>query len=285
MKSLLISLCIIFAVISVAAADSEPNPQKLKVALLPDESAATVIKNNQALKQYLQQQTGKDIELVVTTYYSSMIEAMRHGRIDVAFFGPLSYVLAKQKSNIEPFAALQRKGTPTYQGVIIAHVGSGIDSLKDIKGKNMAFGDPASTSAHLVPKSMLVEVGLKAKTDYQEHFLGSHDAVALTVQNGKADAGGLSKTIFEALVDRGVINKEKVKVVAESKHFPEYPWTMRSNLAPELKDKIRSAYVSLKDVEVLKPFKADGFAAVSDKDYDVVRNLAGVLNLDLAKMK
>ncbi|MFX6023225.1 PhnD/SsuA/transferrin family substrate-binding protein, partial [Acinetobacter baumannii] len=92
--------------------------------------------------------------------------------------------------------------------------------------------------------------------------------VALAVQNGHAQAGGLSKPIFEALVQRGMIDPNKVKVLAESKPFPQYPWTMRSNLKPELKAKIRTAFLELKDPEVLKPFKAEGFGPASDKDYD-----------------
>ena len=83
------------------AVAASPDPATLKVALLPDENASTVIKNNQPLKQYLEGRLGKSVELVVTTDYSSMIEAMRHGRIDLAYFGPLSYVLAKSKSDIE----------------------------------------------------------------------------------------------------------------------------------------------------------------------------------------
>ena len=47
---------------------------------------------------------------------------------------------------------------------------------------------------------MLQKKGLEAKKDYEEHFVGSHDAVALAVQNGHAQAGGLSKTIFETLL-------------------------------------------------------------------------------------
>src|SRR5260370_1062484 len=77
---------------------NKADPPTLRVALLPDENAGTVIKNNQKLKTYLEAQLGKNVELVVTTDYSSMIEAMRHGRLELAYFGPLSYVLAKQKS-------------------------------------------------------------------------------------------------------------------------------------------------------------------------------------------
>jgi phosphonate transport system substrate-binding protein len=285
-KLLLVLLSIVLGVAGVCLAYGAPeaDPATLKVALLPDENASTVIKNNQPLKKCLEEKLHKKIELVVTTDYSSMIEAMRHGRIDVAYFGPLSYVLAKSKSEIEPFAALERKGSTTYQGVIVANAAAGIKSLKDIKGKNMAFGDPASTSSHLIPKSLLAAQGLQAKKDYKEHFVGAHDAVALTVQTGKADAGGLSKTIFESLVERGIIKPDKVKVVAESKPFPEYPWVLRSNLKPELKKQIASAFLGIKDKAVLKAFKADGFAPITDKDYDVVRNLAHMLNVDLSKI-
>ena len=265
----------------VIAVDSDP--KVLKVALLPDENASTVIKNNEGLKNYLEAQLGRKIELVVTTDYSSMIEAMRHERIDLGYFGPLSYVLARSKSNIEAFAALQKNGVMTYQSVIIANAASGIKSLTDISGKDVAFGDPASTSSHLIPKSMLQDKGLEAKKNYNEHFVGSHDAVAMAVQNGNAQAGGLSKPIFESLVQRSIIDPAKVKVIAESKPYPEYPWTMRSDLAPALKENIRHAFLNLTDKAVLKPFKADGFGPISDKDYDVVRNLAKVLKLDLSK--
>jgi len=68
-------------------------------------------------------------------------------------------------------------------------------------------------------------------------------------------------------------------VLEVSKPFPEYPWTMRSNLAPELKEKIRKAFYELDEKSVLKPFKADGFAPISDADYDVVRDLQAKLGL------
>ena len=273
-----------FALLGAAAhAAPNPDPETLKVALLPDENASTVIKNNKPLEEYLEKTLGKKIELIVTTDYSSMIEAMRHGRLDLAYFGPLSYVLARQKSEIEAFAAIQQKGSTTYQSVLVANTGAGINSIADIAKKNVAFGDKASTSSHLIPKSVLAENGLKSGESYKEHFVGAHDAVAIAVQNGHAQAGGLSKPIFESMVQRGLIDANKVKVLAESKPFPQYPWTMRSNLNPALKEKIRAAFLGIKDPAVLKPFKADGFGAISDKDYDVVRNLGTLLNLDLSK--
>ena len=124
------------------AADADPDPDTLKVALLPDENASELIKRNQPLKDYLETTLKKKVELIVTTDYSSMIEAMRFGRIDLAYFGPLSYVMAKSKSDIEPFAAMVIDGVPTYRSILIANVDAGIDSYADIKGKKwlMAIG-------------------------------------------------------------------------------------------------------------------------------------------------
>jgi len=66
---------------------------------------------------------------------------------------------------------------------------------------------------------------------------------------------------------------------------PQYPWTLRSNLKPELKEKIRGAFLAIKDPAILKPFKAEGFDIITDKHYDVIRNLGPLLKIDLARFQ
>ena len=82
-RTLLGSLVTAIAGLPLPAFAQGRDPSKLRVALLPDENAATLIQNAQPLKAYLEKTLGKDIELIVTTDYSSMIEAMRFGRIEV----------------------------------------------------------------------------------------------------------------------------------------------------------------------------------------------------------
>lgn len=282
LKTLLAFWLVLGVASGARAADSDP--AQLKVALLPDENASELIKRNQPLRNYLERRLGKQIELIVTTDYSSMIEAMRFGRIDLAYFGPLSYVLAKSKSNIEPFAAMVTGGKPTYRSVLIANTASGVNSLAGAKGKKVAFGDRASTSSHLIPKTMLAEAGLVHERDYEEHFVGTHDAVAVNVANGNAQVGGLSEIIFRSVLEHKLIDPSKVKVLGYSKEYPQYPWTMRSDLTPALKAKIRAAFLELKDPEVLKNFKADGFAPIDDRSYDVIREMGKLLKLDFASI-
>ena len=261
------------------------NPTTLSVALLPDENAATIIQDNKPFAAYLEKAVKKQIKLVVTTDYSSMIEAARFGRIDLAYFGPASYTIAKDKMaggkiDLEPFAARLKRGSTTYQSVIIAGVDVSAKIISDIAGKNLqvAFGDQASTSSHFAPKYTMMKNGVMPSKDYKQNFVGAHDSVARNVELGNADIGGLSLPIFERLVSRKTIDPKKVKILGYSDPLPQYPWAMRSDLLPGLKQRVRKAFFSLKKGTkvgdaVLKPFKADGFAAIKDSDYDIIRDI------------
>jgi phosphonate transport system substrate-binding protein len=263
------------------------DPSTIRVALLPDENASTLIQNAQPLKTYLEQTLKKNIEIIVTTDYSSMIEAMRFGRIEVAYFGPFSYVLAKSRApQIEPFAVGVERGSPTYNSILIATAGGPVKTLADIRGKPFGFGDQASTSSHLAPRAhLLKKSGLDGSTDYQPVHLGTHDAVARAVQAGQVPAGALSKAIYDNLVNRKMIDPAKLVQLDLSDPIPNYPIVMQGNLTPQLKQAIRDAFFNVKDKEVLKSFRVDGFAATDDKAYDVLRDTARVLKLDIAKMK
>jgi phosphonate transport system substrate-binding protein len=282
----LLSLAVMAALTTGNAALAQDNPAKLRVALLPDENASTIIQNAAPLKKHLEAKLKKDIELVVTTDYSSMIEAMRFGRIEIAYFGPLSYVLAKSKApDIEPFAVGVSKGSPTYRSVIVARADGPVKAPADVKGKTVGFGDPASTWSHLIPRALLANHELIGGKDYKLVHLGTHDAVARAVQSGQVEAGALSEEIFKSLVAKKTIDGDKVKVIAISGPIPNYPMVLQSKLAPELKASIRDAFIGLKDDAILKPFRAEGFVATNDQAYEILRETAKVLNLDLSKFK
>lgn len=275
-------LCAVAA--PVFAADRS-NPDKLRIALLPDENASTIIQNAQPLKIYLEEELKKPVEIIVTTDYSSMIEAMRFGRIEVGYFGPFSYVLAKSKApEIEPFGVGVEKGKPNYQSILIATVDGPVKELADVKGKPFAFGDRASTSSHLAPRALLAKNGLIGDQDYKVVHLGQHDAVARAVAAGQVPAGALSESIYRMLVANQKIDPSKFKQLALSEPIPNYPLTMQGYLKPELKDAIRRAFLELKDAAILKLFRVEAIAAATDKDYDTLRDMAKILQLDIAKL-
>lgn len=283
-KVLFIFTMLLMTVIAGCSSTSGESSEALQVALLPDESPATVIENNEELKAYLEENLDMDVELVVTTDYSSMIESMRNGHIDLGYFGPLSYVLLKTKmDNVEPFAAKLDDGEPTYHGVFVANADSGIETLKDVKGHTVAWGDSSSTSSHLIPKEMLVSAGVNPE-DYTEEFTGGHDSVATAVQNGHAQAGGLSKPIYDSLVEDGMVDPEKVVELELSEPYPNYPWAVRTDLDSEFQEEIKQVFYELDDKEILETLDAEGFAPMTDEDYDIIRGMVELLGVDLEDM-
>jgi phosphonate transport system substrate-binding protein len=275
------------ATLPVLANAQTRDPQRLRVALLPDENASTIIQNAQPLRAHLERTLSRQVEILVTTDYSSMIEAMRFGRIEVAYFGPFSYVLAKSRApGIEPFAVGVERGSPTYQSVMIAQTGGPVRELADIRGRPFGFGDQASTSSHLVPRATILQrASLVGGRDYRVVHLGTHDAVARAVQGGQVPAGALSKPILDTLIRRGTIDAARIVEIGLSEPIPNYPMVLQGNLAEPLKAAIRAAFIDLRDAEVLRSFRVEGFAPTNDEAYNVLRETARLLELDLSQMR
>jgi phosphonate transport system substrate-binding protein len=244
----------------------------LRIGLLPGEAALTLLRRNEPLRTYLEQRLQMPVELIVGTDYAATGEALRFGRVDIAYLGPVTYVLQRQRAEIVPFAKPMHEQSATFKALIIVATDSPVKTLTDLHGENIAFGDVASTSGHWVPRYMLHEAGLDADDDYHSQFLGSHDAVALAVSRGTVAAGGISEPIFRLLVATGKIRAGSVRILGESSPIPEYTWTFRPGLHVELRRKIAEAFLAATDPAVLDLFKARSFVPARDEDYGVVRD-------------
>jgi len=251
---------------------AQGRPDKLVVGLLPGESAPTVMRLNEPLRAYLEKRLGLPVELVVGANYAATGEALRFGRLDIAYLGPVTYILQSRRTKLEPFARPSHAQVgSTFQAVVIVPADSPAKTLADLKGKEVAFGDPASTSGTWVPRYQLLAAGLVSGRDYTLRVLGAHDSVALAVANKKVAAGGLSMPIYERLLKEGKLDPKAVRVLAESPAIPEYMWTFRAGLDPAFREEIRQAFVSVTDPEMLKAFRAESFIGAVDSDVDRVR--------------
>ena len=101
--------------------------QTLRIGLIPTEDQLEMLKKFEPAKAYLERELDMPVETFMATDYTAVIEAMRAKKIDVAYFGPFSYVLATERANAE---AIVTGGTDTgdvatYHSCIITHKDSG----------------------------------------------------------------------------------------------------------------------------------------------------------------
>lgn len=259
----------------------------LKMGLIPADDAAEMLKSYEPVQEYLSDELGIPVEIQVTADYTAAIEAMRSDHIDMAWFGPFSYIIAANVADAEAIVngVKTSTGKADYQSVIVANVNSGIESLADLKDKSFAFVDPASTSGNLMPRKMLIESGINPDEDFsQSYYAGTHNAVMYAVANGKVDAGATGDNVYERMVDAGEIDSTVNKIIYTSEPIPGSPIVVRGDLSEDLKQKITNALVNMNEQQI---HKVDGWGGiqsyqkVSDSDYDVIRAIAEVLDMDV----
>lgn len=274
--------------VSLAATSVSFAAQPLTVGLIPSEDAQAMLENSKIVIDSLQTQLGMPVKPFIATDYNGIIEALRSKKLDVAYLGPFSYVLASSVANVEAFSVAQTKktGKSAYKSLIIVRKDSGITSLQQLQKHTMAFVDPSSASGNLFPTAGLQKQGIEPNKYFSRViFSGSHDASILAVANKKVDAAAVADRILASAIAKGVVKQDEFNVVWTSEDIPESPMVWRKDLSPELKQKIAAAFANIKDVQWGDQGVLNGFTPTNDHAYDVVRETAKILNLDLKAMK
>lgn len=267
------------------------DPKIIRFGLIPADDAAEMLRNYEPVKEYLRKVTGIPVEMRVTMDYNAAIEAMRAKHIEMAWFGPFSYVLASEVGGAEAIVVGIRRdtGKSTYKTVFVTHRDSGIKTIRDLKGKTIAFVDPASTSGYLIPVSVLKKHGYSIERDFKATFYaGTHNAVELAVRNRKVDVAADSDTSYYRMVNAGEIDPKTNVIIHESEPIPGSPIVVRGDLDTALKKRLQKALVDM-DEQTIFQVKGWGdiarYEAVTDRHYDSIREVAKILNLNLKKSK
>jgi len=261
---------------------SASGDQPLQVGLIPNENPEEVEAQYQPLEDYLKKELGREVQLSVPTTYNAVVEAMVSGELDLAYFGGLTYVQARQRADVHPlFTEVNpRTGTTKYRSVIIVPADSDIKKVEDLEGETFAFGSVSSTSGSLYPSIMLDQAGIDYRTDLEEViYTGGHDTTAQAVANGQVAAGGLEDRILYDLQEEGIIEKGKVRVIEESDPIEGYPWVVRDALAGKDEQDLIDAFLGIEDPELLDLLRAEDYQKVQASDYDYVEKQARKLDL------
>lgn len=175
------------------------------LVVIPAEDNAKMVRAFEPVVGYLGGELGVEVEIYTATDYSGIIEAMRSGNVDVAWFGPLSCMLATEVAGAEAIAVQvteEGEKSTTYHSLMIARADGDIESIEDLRGRSFTFVDPASTSGNLFPRKAFAEAGIDPERDLAETtYAGGHDASALAMASpsrsrrarspwGRTPAGG-----------------------------------------------------------------------------------------------
>ncbi len=251
----------------------------LHLVLTPSQKPTDLMAAGEEFGRVLGQLVGVPVRVTVASDYAAVVEALRNQTADLAFVHPAGYVLANREAKARIVAKNQWHGKTTFTSRIYVRKDSGIKTLDDLRGKTMAFVDPASSSGYIYPMVLLIQKGLvknrDPKTFFREvTFAGSHDASMRALLNGHVDAIASFDMAREQYL-KDPAERERLAFVAETPPIPEAGIAAREKLDPATFAKVREALLKIggpTHAALLKRlYDIDGFEPAEDREYDPVR--------------
>jgi phosphonate transport system substrate-binding protein len=272
---------------------TKSNP--IKFFFTPSVDAKMITQNAKPLVDFLHKETGYYFETAVPQSYVAVVEAFGTNKADIAIMNTFSYLLAHEKFGAEARLRVVRvNNETTYRGQIITRFDSGIDSLKDLEGKKIAYVDAASTSGYILPKALLKKKGIQTA---EESFGMKHDNVVTMVYQKQVDAGatfysprdpktGIIQDARGRVVKQFPDVEQKIKIIALTEAIPNDPCMFRKGLPEKMKDKITKALIKFVDTPEGKEaldqiYSVRGLVPTKDSDYNVLRDLLSSLNFSI----
>jgi len=282
----------LMAVLSLAACSQKPStaggtPKELTFSILSAENQQSMGPLWQPLLDDMSAQIGVKVKPYFATNYTSLIEAMRFGQVQVGWFSADPALEAVRRADAEVLGrVVDLGGEATYESVLIARKGSGITLDKVLAcGKRYSFGlgDVKSTSGTLAPMAYLfTPKNIDPSRCFKVVRNASHQANLFSVANGVLDVatGNTVGLLFAKRQNPQVA--AKVEVIWTSPPLPESAILVRKDMDPALKEKIRQFFLTYgtgtgpqadRQRKVLVGLNYGGFRPADESYLDPVREM------------
>lgn len=274
----------------------EAEKKTFTIAYAPNESTTDSTDARSTLAKDLGKVINMEVKEIQASDYTAIIEALRTGKADMAYMGALAVAMGAERAGVTPIvmkAPNGDKAQAVYHSVFVTQKNnSEINSIKDFKGKTIAFVDPDSTSGNLVPTSEIMKAfpdlhltneKIHTNGEFFEavSFSGKHQAGLQAVIKGDVDIVPISDQIMTSEFKNGNADENAVKVVHSSAAIPAEAMVVSKTVNEDLKKTLTKFLVEYNNKDyfdkVIK--KADArFVECSMEDYQPIVELNKNIN-------
>ena len=262
-------------------------PTELTFSILSAEGQASSGPLWQPLLDDMSKAVGMPVKPYFGSNYTVLVEAMRGGHTQVAWFSAKPAVEAIDRADAEVIARIvDPEGRDSYRSTLIVKAGSGI-TLEDVlacgKQYDFGIGDAQSTSGTLAPMTFLFNPrGIEPARCFATVRSANHQANAFGVATGVLDVATSNTVNTVFLTRQNPQIAAQIQEIWQSPPIPESGIVVREDLDPALKEKIRSFFLTYgqgtgaeadRQRRVLAALNYSRFSAAEDDYLDPVREL------------
>ena len=264
---------------------SQPVSGVLSFTAIPDSDKTELDLRFRPLAEHLSEVLGIPCEYVSTADYSASVEMFKNGDVQLAWFGGLTGVQARD-AVAGARAIAQGAADREFRSYIIAHELAAAEvegelPVDILKGRRFTFGSRQSTSGRLMPEHFLrTATGMAPDEFFSEvSYSGSHDKTAELVDSGAFEAGVINYRTYETLLADGRIHAETCRVLWKSPTYSDYNWTVHPDVDATFgagtSHAIQEALIGLSDRVLLEALKRpEGLVEASAGDFEGIAAVA-----------
>jgi phosphonate transport system substrate-binding protein len=282
LKSMLLGLTCMLASVTAVQADT------FFFTAIPDEDESRLRSRFDKVAKYLSGQLEVDVQYIPVKSYAAAVTAFRNNQVQLAWFGGLSGVRAR---NLVPGseAVAQGEEDQSFVTYFIAHQSTAIPKSDEfpsaIRGKTFTFGSKGSTSGRLMPEYYIREHFQQSpdKVFSRVGFSGDHSRTIALVQSGAYQIGAVNFKVWENETKVGNLDPAKVSIIWETPPYPDYQWTIRGDVGKVwgegFKERVQQALLGLKDPDLLASFPRKSFIPAKNSDYQPILEVGKSIGL------
>jgi phosphonate transport system substrate-binding protein len=284
MIRVMITVLLWSSIFSVQDAQAVDNGRPLYFSVIPKKNLDQQIAELHPLLDLLEKRLNRSIKIVRPQSYQSVIEGLVSHSIDFGVLGPASYAYAKRRDDrIDAFASFMMKnGYATtkgeyYNSILITRKQTGFSTVADLRGKDVALIDPASTSGSLIPNMEFAkEIGEPLPRFFAKQiYTGAHDRSVEAVMTGRVDAAFVASSRLDEEIRKGVVNGDDVRILWTSQPIHYDPFVFGGSLDDDVRNQIRAVFFSRDPSLTLlyENLQVKGLVPVDDQDYQSIHDI------------
>lgn len=270
-------LCSAFGVLLVLIGTAEAVAD-ITMGVFPRRPVAVTHKAFKPLAEYLSQQLGEPVHLVIPKNFKEFWKGVEQQKFDLVHYNQYHYIKSHKDLGYKVIVSNEEFGNKQIAGALTVRKDSGIKSVNDLKGKTILFGGgKKAMGSYIAPTAILKTAGLTPGKDYKVKFAKNPPSAVIGVHNKAAEASGSGNVILKIKAVTKKVNTDDLTILAESEAFTHLPWAVKGSMPEDKANKLQSLMIQLKNSDqgkaVLKSAKVTGFYAVSDADFAKVREI------------
>ncbi|MBS3803267.1 MAG: putative selenate ABC transporter substrate-binding protein [Oleiphilaceae bacterium] len=250
---------------------------------IPDEDETKLIERFRGMADYLSEELDVEVRYIPVKSYAAAISAFRNNQVQLAWFGGLSGVQAR---NLVPGSEAIAQGTEDASNFVshfIAHKSTSLEPMdelsEELRGKTFTFGSKGSTSGRLMPEFHIREAFGESPDDVFSRvgYSGNHTRTLRLVESGTYETGAINFKVWEKELANDNIDTDEVSIIWTTPPYPNYQWTIRAGVDDRFgegfKQRVTDALLNLEDKELLNSFPRSSFIPASNDDYEPIQKV------------